>query len=77
MHGCEICLDSGQMEAIDLDQGMIAYTTMDRCIGCGLCVTTCPTDAIRLDLKAVNDLKARPKITFGQMMNLAMKRKII
>ena len=35
------------MQALSKDDDHIALNT-DRCIGCGLCISTCPTDAIAL-----------------------------
>lgn len=35
------------MEAVGLREGRIALDP-DRCIGCGLCVSTCPGEALRL-----------------------------
>ncbi len=48
---CETCLERCQMAAITMDDDT-AVISGDRCIGCGLCVTTCPTEAISLALKA-------------------------
>jgi ferredoxin len=39
------------MDALDYDLGY-AQVNLDRCIGCGLCVTTCPTEALGLERKA-------------------------
>jgi Fe-S-cluster-containing hydrogenase component 2 len=38
------------MEAIDMGEET-ASVLRNRCIGCGLCVTTCPQEAIRLQEK--------------------------
>jgi len=38
--GCETCLERCQMDAFLLDQKGLAVVNKDRCIGCGLCVTT-------------------------------------
>jgi len=38
------------MEAIETD-GEVSSILRKRCIGCGLCVTTCPEEAIRLQEK--------------------------
>ena len=35
------------MEALQLDGGKVSLE-VDRCIGCGLCVSTCPSGALRL-----------------------------
>jgi len=40
-----------QMEAITVENKS-AILDLDRCIGCGLCVTTCPTSALKLLKKA-------------------------
>jgi Fe-S-cluster-containing hydrogenase component 2 len=44
---CLVCEDRCQMQAIACDDGAAAVN-LERCIGCGLCVTTCPTGAVRL-----------------------------
>ena len=49
-NACLICEDRCQMGAIACEDGTAAVN-LDRCIGCGLCVTACPTEAIRLALK--------------------------
>ena len=47
-----------QMEAISADGGTTKILE-GRCIGCGLCVSSCPEDAITL--KAKGDVEAPPK----------------
>lgn len=48
---CETCMDRCQMDAISIGEGETAEVNLDRCIGCGLCVTTCDTRALRMELK--------------------------
>jgi Na+-translocating ferredoxin:NAD+ oxidoreductase subunit B len=40
----------------------IAQINLRRCIGCGLCVSTCPADAIRLIRKS-DDAQYVPPVT--------------
>lgn len=42
-----MCRDRCQMGAISLDGGP-SVVDLGACIGCGLCVTTCPSGAMRL-----------------------------
>ena len=39
------------MAAVTINDDQVAQVNRDRCIGCGLCVTTCPSEAIALRLK--------------------------
>jgi electron transport complex protein RnfB len=57
-NACLICEGRCQMEAIACDDGAAAVN-LDRCIGCGLCVTACPTGALTLAMKA--DARVPPK----------------
>ncbi|MBI4768046.1 MAG: 4Fe-4S binding protein, partial [Deltaproteobacteria bacterium] len=44
---CETCLERCQVKAIEIADD-VSVITKDRCIGCGLCVSTCPTGSITL-----------------------------
>ena len=46
----ETCLERCQMEALRAEDDRVALDA-DRCIGCGLCVSTCPSGALTLQRK--------------------------
>jgi Na+-translocating ferredoxin:NAD+ oxidoreductase subunit B len=54
---CGTCLDRCQVNAIEIGE----YSVIGDCIGCGLCSTTCPSGAITMVRKAVNDLPDVPE----------------
>jgi electron transport complex protein RnfB len=58
---CGTCADERcQVKAIE--EGEEAYRVIkDRCIGCGLCVTTCPSEAIHLVRKQPEEVVAPPE----------------
>ena len=57
---CGICADERcQVDAIE--EADDTYRVLRRrCIGCGLCVSTCPEEAIRLVQKPEKELEAPP-----------------
>ena len=44
---CGQCVERCQFRAREIDDGRLIYDP-ERCFGCGLCVTTCPTGSIKL-----------------------------
>jgi len=67
---CGVCANERcQMDAIVEDDG--AYSVLaKRCIGCGVCVSTCPTEAITLQRKPEEEQDKPPK----NLMDWSMKR---
>lgn len=49
-NSCLVCEDRCQMQAIACGDEAAAVD-LERCIGCGLCVSTCATGALRLEMK--------------------------
>jgi Fe-S-cluster-containing hydrogenase component 2 len=62
------------MQALSLNDEGLAQINADRCIGCGLCVTTCPSGAMKLVRKGEDQLRVPPTSNAEQMMHLAQKR---
>ncbi|MFQ5979275.1 MAG: DUF362 domain-containing protein [Candidatus Heimdallarchaeota archaeon] len=70
---CFTCQERCQMEAISyVDE--ISTIDLDRCIGCGLCVTTCPEGALSLQRKAENDLVTPPTNVYELYMKIGTER---
>jgi len=57
--GCWTCLDRCQMDALVEDGSHVTFKS-ERCIGCGLCVTTCPSGALSLTRKPESILTQVP-----------------
>jgi Fe-S-cluster-containing hydrogenase component 2 len=70
---CETCLERCQVDAIDMVDGA-AHVNPDRCIGCGLCVTTCPPEALRLIKKPMAEQYAPPKSGVETYIRIAQER---
>jgi heterodisulfide reductase subunit A-like polyferredoxin len=46
---CEACLERCYFDAIAMEgEGGAAVVDAEKCMGCGLCAVTCPTEAIHL-----------------------------
>ncbi len=87
---CGTCVDRCQMEALKLEGDAVQLDT-DRCIGCGLCASTCPTGSLRLVRKpdsqqaeipkdiidtSIRLGKARGKITSPGLVKMMIKSKV-
>ena len=69
---CETCLERCQMDAIQVNGH--AQVLRERCIGCGLCVTTCATGAMSLERKPEYEQPYVPKDTVENLLQLARQR---
>ena len=74
--GSETGLPRCQMGALTFNGEELAEVNPDRYIGCGLCVITCPTEALRLIPKAEGEQRIPPVKTAEQMKSMAQKRGI-
>jgi Pyruvate/2-oxoacid:ferredoxin oxidoreductase delta subunit len=70
---CGTCIERCQMEALILDKNGIELI-LDRCIGCGLCVTTCPTGSLTLVRKTESVQKEVPETFVKAYISLAKAR---
>lgn len=57
--GCETCIERCMFGAIHMD-GDVSVVERADCYGCGLCVTTCPDEAIALLQKSTEELTPPP-----------------
>jgi len=90
LRGCGTCTDRCQMAAVWLDDGKVVLDT-DRCIGCGLCVSTCSTGVAQPEAQTgsrsalcakghrrhVHQARAGPgKMTLPGMAGMMVKSKV-
>ena len=62
------------MEAITVGSDDVAVVDRDRCIGCGLCVTTCPSEALLLKQKSEAEIRIPPEKSQQTIMEFFQKR---
>jgi ferredoxin len=62
------------MEAVYLASDGLATLDLDRCIGCGLCVPTCPTGALSLARKPRDEQPFVPKDMIDMNIKLGQAR---
>jgi Pyruvate/2-oxoacid:ferredoxin oxidoreductase delta subunit len=73
---CGVCADERcPMDAITNDNGSYEVVA-ERCIGCGVCVSTCPTEAIKLQRKPESEHDKPPANVFEWGMSRAAERGI-
>jgi Fe-S-cluster-containing hydrogenase component 2 len=65
------------MNALTINDEEVAQVDKERCIGCGLCVTTCETEAMKLIPKSDAEYHVPPANSAEQMMMMAKKRGLI
>jgi Pyruvate/2-oxoacid:ferredoxin oxidoreductase delta subunit len=54
---CETCFERCQVKAVQIEAD-VSVISKDRCIGCGLCASTCPTGSITMVQKQPKDMSA-------------------
>ncbi len=64
------------MNALSMNDDGLAVVNEDRCIGCGLCVTSCPTEALKLVSKSEAEFRTPPASMAEQMMLMAQEREL-
>jgi len=48
-NGCWACVDRCQVDAIEINENMVAEIDYERCLGCGVCTFVCAPEALRLE----------------------------
>jgi electron transport complex protein RnfB len=62
------------MDAIKVGSNNVAEVNLDRCIGCGLCVSKCPNQAVSLTPKPPETRKEPPVKSRDMMTEMALER---
>lgn len=57
--GCQICTERCQVNAIVMEDD-VALVLTEKCIGCGLCISTCPTESMQMLRKLEDEIKEPP-----------------
>ena len=65
------------MDAIAMNSEDCAEVNTDRCIGCGVCVPACPSEAVELLVKDEASYRVPPKNSVEQMVSMAKKRGVL
>jgi Na+-translocating ferredoxin:NAD+ oxidoreductase subunit B len=71
---CGTCLDRCQFSALTLDDVLLIDER--RCVGCGLCVLTCPEEALQLILRPEEEILVIPETSEEWMAVRARERGI-
>jgi electron transport complex protein RnfB len=70
--GCESCIIRCQIEALAIEDE-VSTVNLDRCIGCGLGVSTCPSGAMQLQKK---EIELAPPKDAGELYQKIMAEKM-
>ena len=71
--GCGDCIDRCQMEALSIQDDIVARDA-DRCFGCGLCISVCPTSALRMEPREQRPIPPRDRMEMNIAMMASMPR---
>jgi ferredoxin len=71
--GCETCIDRCQFGALSVPED-INVVDPTRCIGCGVCATVCPEDALKLVRTETPEKPVQPDNQIDWMTQRAMSR---
>ncbi len=58
-NACEACLSRCQFKALSIPESTVAVD-LNRCVGCGLCVIVCPTEALYIELRSPEEIAVPP-----------------
>lgn len=66
-------MDRCQVKALELRDD-IAVLDRERCIGCGVCIITCPNEALRLERKGAEEVSIPAKDFTDMMIKIGQEK---